>query len=74
MGDSPGGEKMRNSTETIKHAHIRMPAIKELRESMEKAFASEKGIDAALLTLAIMLCGWLIYCLARPISECRYML
>jgi len=39
-----------------------------------KLLSNEKTTDAALLAMAAMLCGWLLYCLAKPISECRYLL
>jgi hypothetical protein len=65
---------MRGSTKTIKHAHIHMPSITDVKHRAVSFFSSEKAIDGALLTMAIMLCGWLVYCLAKPMSECQFML
>ena len=65
---------MRGSMKTIKHAHIRMPTKTDVKHSAVSLLNSEKAIDAALLTMAVMLCGWLLYCLAKPISECTYLL
>lgn len=65
---------MRESTKTIKHAPVRLPVIKDVKEWAGRLFTSERTVDAALLTIAVMLCGWLIYCLARACSEGRYLL
>lgn len=64
---------MRDSTKTIKHVQFRLPAIKDAKEWARKVLTSERTVDAALLTLAVMLCGWLIYCLASAVSEGRYL-
>ena len=65
---------MRGSTKTIKHVHMHMPTIRDMKHWAVSLMNSEKTIDAALLTMAVMLCGWLLYCLAKPISEFRYLL
>ena len=64
-----GEETMSDSTRTIKHIHIRIPGIREAKGWAEKVFSSEKTADAALLVMAVMLCGWLLYCLARPFAD-----
>jgi hypothetical protein len=65
---------MRGSTKTIKHVHIHVPTNRDVKQRAVSLLNSEKAIDAGLLTMAIMLCGWLVYCLAKPISECQFML
>jgi hypothetical protein len=65
---------MRGSTKTIKQVHMHMPAIRDMKHWAVKLLSNEKTTDTALLTMAVMLCGWLLYCLAKPISECRYLL
>ena len=60
---------MSGSARTIKHSHIRMPGIRDAKNGAEKVFTSEKAVDAALLVIAVMLCGWLLYCLARPFAD-----
>ena len=65
---------MRDSTSTIKHTHIRTPSMRGHREWAEKVFNSEKTMDAALGVLAIMLSGWLVYCLTRAFERCTYLM
>ena len=65
---------MRNSTNTVKHVGIHVPTNRDVKQWAVRLLNNEKAIDAGLLTMAIMLCGWLIYCLAKPISECTYLL
>jgi len=60
---------MPGSTKTIKHVHIRVPAIRDMKHWAVNLLNNEKAVDAALLTMAVMLCGWLLYCLAKPISD-----
>ena len=60
---------MSGSTRAIKHSHIRMPGIRDAKDWTEKVFTSDKAADAALLVMAVMLIGWLLYCLARPFAE-----
>ena len=64
---------MRGSTKTIKHVHIHMPTITDVKRWAVNLLSGEKTVDAALLTMAVMLFGWLLYCLAKPISELRYL-
>ena len=71
---SLGGNDMRDSTKTIKHAHLRLPSIKDLKEWAERVFNSDRTVDAALVTISVMLCGWLVYCLSRAVSEGRYLM
>ena len=65
---------MRDSTSTIRHTHIRMPSMRSVREWAEKVFNSEKTVDAALGVLAIMLSGWLVYCLASAFQRGTYLM
>ncbi len=67
---------MRDSTKTIKHAHLRLPSIsmKDLKQWAERVFNSDRTVDAALVTIAVLLCGWLVYCLAKALSEGRYLM
>jgi len=65
---------MRGSTKTIKHVPIHVPTNRDVKQRAVSLLNNEKAIDAGLLTMAIMLCGWLIYCLAKPISECQFMI
>ena len=65
---------MRGSTKTIKHLHIHTPVITDVKHWAMSLFTNEKMTDAALFTMAVMLSGWLLYCLAKPISECQFML
>lgn len=60
---------MRGSTRTMKHIHIHIPSFRDVKGWAEKAFTSDKTADAALLAMAVMLCGWLLYCLAKPFAE-----
>jgi hypothetical protein len=63
---------MSGSTRTIRHTHIRIPGFRDARDLAEKVFTGEKAADAALLVLAVMLNGWLLYCLARPFANCQF--
>ena len=65
---------MRGSTKTIKHVQLHMPTIRDVKYWAVTLLSKEKTTDAALFTMAVILCGWLLYCLAKPISECRYLL
>jgi hypothetical protein len=65
---------MRDSTKTIKQAHLRLPSKEDLKEWAERVFNSDRTVDAALVTIAVMLCGWLVYCLSRAVSEGRYLM
>jgi hypothetical protein len=51
-----------------------MPEIRDVKHWAVNLLNNEKTTDAALLTMAVMLFGWLLYCLAKPISEVRYLL
>ena len=65
---------MRDSTNTIRRTHIRMHSARGAREWAEKVFNSEKTVDAALGVLATMLSGWLVYCLAKALERCTYLI
>jgi hypothetical protein len=51
-----------------------MPSVRDAREWADKVFNSEKTVDAALGVLAIMLSGWLVYCLAKAFERCTYLM
>ena len=65
---------MRNTTSTIKHTHIRMPPMRDAKDWAEKVFNNEKTADASLCVLAVMLCGWLVYCLANAFEKSAYLM
>lgn len=65
---------MSSTTRTIKRAHhIRIPTFRDGRYWAEKAFTSGKATDAALFVMVVMLCGWLLYCLARPFADYQFL-
>ena len=65
---------MRDLTSTIKNTHIRMPSMREAKDWAEKVFNNEKTADAALCVMAVMLCGWLVYCLANAFEKSTYLM
>ena len=65
---------MRDSTSTIKHTHIHIPSIRNAKDRAEKVFNNEKTADAALCVMAVMLCGWLVYCLASAFERGPYLM
>ena len=65
---------MRDSTSTIKHTDIRMPSMGDAKDWAEKVFNKEKTADAALCVMAVMLCGWLVYCLASAFQRSAYLM
>ena len=65
---------MRDSTSTIKHTHIRVPLMGDAKHWAEKVFNNEKTADAALYVMAVMLCGWLVYCLANAFEKGTYLM
>ena len=72
---SPKGEEpMRESTSTIKHTHIHIPSIRDAKDRAEKVFNNEKAADAALCVMAVILCGWLVYCLSNAFQKSTYLM
>ena len=72
---SPKGEEpMRDSTSTIRHTHIRIPSMGDAKDRAEKVFNNEKTADAALCVMAVILCGWLVYCLANAFQRSTYLM
>lgn len=65
---------MRDSTSTIKHAHISVSSMGDAKHWAENVFNNEKTADAALCVMAVMLCGWLVYCLANAFEKCTYLM
>ena len=63
---------MRDSMSTIKHTHI--PSLGDAKDWAEKVFNNEKTADAALFVMAVMLCGWLVYCLACAFEKNTYLM
>jgi len=63
---------MRGSTHTIKNTHIDIPSTRDAKDWAEKVLHNDKTTDAALVLMAIMLCGWLVYCLAKAFSNSAY--
>ena len=65
---------MRGSTHTMKNTHINMPSTRDAKDWAEKVLHSEKTADAALVVMAVMLCGWLVYCLANAFRNSAYLM
>lgn len=67
---------MRDSASTMRrtHIHIHTPWMRGAKDWPEKVFNNEKAMDAALGVMAIMLSGWLVYCLARAFDRCTYVI
>lgn len=65
---------MRESTNTIKNTHIRIPSMRDAKDRAEKVFNNEKTADAALCVMAVMLFGWLVYCLASAFQKGTYLM
>lgn len=65
---------MRGSTSTSKHTHLHVPSMRELKDWAVNLFSKEKTADAALLVIATMLCGWLLYCLANAFNHSTYLM
>jgi hypothetical protein len=69
-----GEEAMRDSTSTIKHTHMHMPSMRDAKDRAEKVFNNEKTADAAFCVMAVILCGWLVYCLASAFQRSAYLM
>ena len=65
---------MRDSTSMIKHTHIRVPSTRDAKHWAENLFNNEKTADAALCVMAVILCGWLVYCLANAFEKGTYLM
>ncbi|GEM_PF-4500678 len=65
---------MRDSTSTIRHTHTHPPSMRDAKDWAEKVFNNEKTADAALCVMAVMLCGWLVYCLANAFQRSTYLM
>jgi hypothetical protein len=74
LGVAKGEEAMRDSTSTIRNSHIRIPSMRDAKSWTEKVFNNEKTGDAALFVMAVMLCGWLVYCLDNAFQKTTYLM
>jgi len=63
---------MRDSTSTIRHTLIRRPSMRNAKDWAEKVLDSERTADTALFVMAVMLCGWLVYCLVNAFQKSTY--
>jgi hypothetical protein len=64
---------MRGLTHTMKNTHIHIPSRRDAKEWAETVLHSDKTVDAALVVMAVMLCGWLVYCLANAFRNSAYL-
>jgi hypothetical protein len=48
--------------------------MRNAKDRAERLFARERTADAALSVLAVMLCGWLVYCLANAFQNSTFLM
>jgi len=65
---------MRGSTHTMKNTTVHIPSRWDSKDWVEKVLHNEKTADAALVVMAVMLCGWLVYCLANAFRNSAYLM